>query len=255
MAVERVLVVEDEADLRELLTVALSMEGYGVVTAACGVEAVLEAGRRDFTAVVLDLDLPELGGGGVTRVLRDLGGTPIIAVSGKSGSWQEELLRQGVSACLRKPYDISRLISLIRDLGRLRREREGIWPTDVRRLSEEDLAAVGRLEREEIDRLPFGAIALDRDGRITEFNAFEEEASSYAAPAVIGKRFEEVAPCIKVKEFAGEIERGLRAEPLDEVLRFVFPRYGGESLVTVRLYRDDPRDRVWIFVSERSAGT
>jgi photoactive yellow protein len=245
------LVVEDDDDLREFLTVLLEGEGHEVTGVASGLEAAVRAGRERYDLVLLDLDLPELSGDAVARVVGDLGAAPVIALSGRGGAWQGPLLAAGAAACLEKPYDVGALVSLIRANLLSRSEGEGPWPTDVRALSPDDLAAVARLSPAEQDRLPFGAIAVGEDGRIEAFNAYEADASSYAAPTVVGLPFRDVAPCTEVKGFSDRLARGLRGEPLDEVLRFVFPRFGATSLVSVRLFRDPTHDRVWVFVSER----
>lgn len=246
----RALVVEDDQDLRELLAEVLAMHDYEVTSTASGREAIVLAGHRPFDVVFLDLDLEELSGTAVVRVVRDLEPLPVIVLSGRSDHWQRELLEAGATACLSKPYALQDLLDLSAQILRLETPHEAGWPTDVRRLSPNDLAAVCGLPDEQVDPLPFGAICLDEAGRITKFNSYEQAASSYAAKAVIGRRFEDVAPCTRVQEFSRHVEAGLRGEPLDEVLRFIFPRFGSQCVVSVRLFRDPPHDGVWIFVSK-----
>lgn len=251
----RALVVEDDQDLRELLSEGLELEGYEVDATANGREAIVLAGQRPFDIIFLDLDLEELSGTAVLRVVRDLGYWPLVVLSGRSGDWQRELLDAGATACMPKPYVFRDLFDLSAQILRTGESTESGWPTEVQRLAPEDIDAVGRLSDEEIDRLPFGAICLDRAGRITRFNSYEQAASRYRPEEILGRRFEEVAPCTRVKEFAGRVDAGLQGQPLDEVLRFVFPRFGSQCVVSVRLFRDEPRDQLWIFVSKwRGAG-
>jgi photoactive yellow protein len=246
-----VLVVEDEPDLRELLMEVLALEGHAVTGTGSGLEAVRLAGRTPFDIIFLDIDLRELSGDAVVRVVRDLGSAPIVAVSGKAGDWQQPLLDAGANACLSKPYRVEQLRSLITSFTAAGGEDAG-WPGDVRALSPEDLARVARLTPEERDRLPFGAIAVAPDGRIAAYNSFEARASGLEVPAVVGMRFADLAPCTQVKEFVDNLDRGLAGEELDEVLRFTFPHDGALCLVNVRLYRDAAHARVWLFVSKRT---
>ena len=247
-----VLVVEDDPDLRDCLNELFEHEGYAVSATASGREAVVMAGSTPFDLVVLDLDLEELSGDAVMRVIDDLGGAPVIATSGRSGPWEPELIEHGASACLRKPFSLSHLLALADRLSDGHGAHPSGWPGDVRQLSADDLRRIARLPDHSIDELPFGAIALDRDGRIESFNAFEAQAAECHADAVIGMRFSELAPCTLVQEFTRAVEAAREGTAGDSVIRFVFPRHGAQALVSVRIFRDEAHDRVWLFVSQRS---
>ena len=247
-----VLVVEDDPDLRDMLNMAFEQEGYAVSATPSGREAVVMAGRTPFDLVVLDLDLEELSGDAVLRVIDDLGGAPVIATSGRGGTWEPDLIEHGASACLRKPFSMSHLLALADRLSDGHAEPSSGWPADVRRLSADDLNRIARLPDQAVDELPFGAIALDREGRIASFNAFEAQAAECHADAVIGMRFSELAPCTMVQEFTRAMEAAQDGTVGDAVIRFVFPRHGAQALVSVRIFRDEAHDRVWLFVSQRS---
>src|SRR5689334_16508462 len=78
------LVAEDTADHREVLTMLLRRNGYRVVEATTGYEAIDVALRERPDLILMDLSLPELNGWEATRRLRtrpELANTPIIAVS------------------------------------------------------------------------------------------------------------------------------------------------------------------------------
>ncbi|MDQ3036603.1 MAG: response regulator [Myxococcota bacterium] len=246
-----ILVVDAERDLREVVTLSLASAGHTVVETASGLEAIELAAGREIDLVFLDVDLEELGGPAVARVIRDLGAVPIIATSGRVDEWQTEVLAIGATACLPKPFDVLELGSVVRAVLRPQVAREGRWPTDVRRLSPDELAALEQLSRSELDALPFGAIALDGDGRILEFNAYESETSAHAAEDVRGMRFSELAPCASVQKLARRLESAVRGEAIDSVIRFVFPHGRGRALVSVRVHRDPLQGRAWIFVSAR----
>ncbi len=83
---ERILVAEDDADLRELIEVALQEDSYEVRGVGDGCSALDELTRFTPDLVLVDLGLPHLSGHDVLRHLRDqlpFGRVPVIAISGK----------------------------------------------------------------------------------------------------------------------------------------------------------------------------
>jgi DNA-binding response OmpR family regulator len=102
----RILVVEDEPRLRELLRLYLEREGYRVADAGDG-EAALQVFRRDGAdLVVLDLMLPGLPGEAVLEAIREHGDVPVLITSAK-GSDMERIagLRLGADDYLAKPFN------------------------------------------------------------------------------------------------------------------------------------------------------
>jgi len=101
MATGRVLVVDDEDDIRELCRVNLEFEGYEVIDAADG-EAALQLVRSDHPDVIfLDLMMPKMDGWEVLRQLKEDDATasiPVILLTAKTGEneqmrgWQEGIL-------------------------------------------------------------------------------------------------------------------------------------------------------------------
>src|SRR5258708_39027885 len=75
---KRILVVEDEANIRQTLRYNLVKEGYEVSEAGTGPEALTEARRIRPDLILLDLMLPELSGLEVCRILRQEMGTPLL---------------------------------------------------------------------------------------------------------------------------------------------------------------------------------
>ena len=115
-----VLIVDDYADALPAWEIFLRTEGFDVITASSGPDA-LAAARRDVpNAIVLDLALPGLSGSGVARVLRSEPATrqiPLIAATGSSDqSRLDEARAAGFDAILVKPIDPATLVSQIRDL-------------------------------------------------------------------------------------------------------------------------------------------
>ncbi len=245
-----IFVVEDDPSIAGTLTDLLENEGYRVLQTASGADAAVRIATERCDYVLLDIQVDDLSGHGVIRVISDLAvRVPVFVMSAKPDGWQEDMFRNGASACLRKPFDYASLLELL-DAFRATNTRSE-WPGDVRNLSHEDLDAVSRLSAEELDALPFGVIRLDSNRRIDGFNDFEAQASALSASRVIGARLSDIVPCSEVRSFAGAINDGYSRGELDRVLRFVFPHHGSLAVVSVRLYFDQDLQKLWIFVCKR----
>lgn len=78
---KRLLVVEDEPDIRELLMNYLSNEGYQVVSASDGVEAIGLFSKENYDLVILDIMMPKIDGFGVCEVIKKQSNVPVIFLS------------------------------------------------------------------------------------------------------------------------------------------------------------------------------
>ncbi|MBK6691470.1 MAG: response regulator [Myxococcales bacterium] len=122
-----VLVVEDEPSMAKFLRTSLSTEGYRVVLAATGAEALALARTHNPDVVLLDLGLPDMDGMDVTKALREWSTRPIIIISARG---QEEdkvrALDVGADDYLTKPFGTSELLARMRvALRHSQRVREG----------------------------------------------------------------------------------------------------------------------------------
>jgi DNA-binding response OmpR family regulator len=114
-----ILVVDDEPTLRETLAEALDADGFRVVTAADGSEALLRFREHHPDLVVLDLMLPELSGVEVCRILRRESGVPILMLTAKSSEIDKVLgLELGADDYVTKPFILRELTARIRALLR-----------------------------------------------------------------------------------------------------------------------------------------
>jgi DNA-binding response OmpR family regulator len=114
-----ILVVDDEPTLRDTLAEALDADGFRVVTAADGSEALLRFREHRPDLVVLDLMLPELSGVEVCRILRRESGVPIIMLTAKSSEIDKVLgLELGADDYVTKPFSLRELTARIRALLR-----------------------------------------------------------------------------------------------------------------------------------------
>ncbi len=114
-----ILVVDDEPTLRETLAEALDADGFRVVTAADGREALLRFREQRPDLVVLDLMLPELSGVEVCRIIRQESGVPILMLTAKSSEIDKVLgLELGADDYVTKPFSLRELSARIRALLR-----------------------------------------------------------------------------------------------------------------------------------------
>jgi two-component system, OmpR family, KDP operon response regulator KdpE len=128
---ERVLVVDDEIEIRRALSRALSAREYIVETAADGMEAVGAASTFHPDLVVLDLNLPKLDGLEVARRIRASSPVPILVLSVREDeSDKVAALDLGADDYLTKPFGIDELLARVRAL--LRRAEGPETGTDLR---------------------------------------------------------------------------------------------------------------------------
>src|SRR5205814_9141830 len=118
-----VLLVEDDADTREVVRMLLEEEGYSVVSANDGQEAVVHLATCEHLPclVLLDLQMPRVGGAAVLRWMRGqprVANVPVAVISARLESKGIELatkFREHVIDVLQKPFDIDRVLKLLGD--------------------------------------------------------------------------------------------------------------------------------------------
>ena len=118
----RILIVDDDPDMVELLRFALTEAGYSTCTAATGTEALAEAQRSSPDLVVLDLLLPEMNGFNVCENLRRNPATasvPIIMITVLPGQFPRLVgAEAGVNAYVSKPFPMQELVACVAGLLR-----------------------------------------------------------------------------------------------------------------------------------------
>lgn len=117
--VPRILVVDDDGANRTIARALLEREGYEVEEAADGSEALARLARGEhFSLMVLDLDMPMLGGREVLKAVRGsvtTAGLPVVVLTGSGDPAAEiELLDAGADDYIRKPIDPPRFLTRIR---------------------------------------------------------------------------------------------------------------------------------------------
>ena len=114
-----ILVVDDEPTLRETLAEALETEGFRVVSAGDGREALARFRAERPDLVLLDLMLPELSGIEVCRIIRAESGVPIVMLTAKDAELDKVVgLEIGADDYVTKPFSLRELTARIRALFR-----------------------------------------------------------------------------------------------------------------------------------------
>ncbi len=129
----RVLVVEDEAHIRELIQLHLGLEGLDIDAIADGQEALTRAGSEPYDLIILDLMLPGVDGIAICRAVRREGpnqDVPILMLTARREESDKVLgLESGADDYLAKPFGIRELVARARAL--LRRPRRSQLQAEV----------------------------------------------------------------------------------------------------------------------------
>ncbi|MEO6065006.1 MAG: response regulator transcription factor [Lysobacterales bacterium] len=116
----RILLVEDEAPLRETLAARLRREGYAVDAAADGEEGLYLGREVPFDVAIIDLGLPKMSGMELITTLREEGARyPVLILTART-SWQDKVegLKTGADDYLVKPFHVEELLARLNALVR-----------------------------------------------------------------------------------------------------------------------------------------
>jgi len=139
-----ILVVDDEKRLRDLVQAYLTQEGFRVVTAADGQEALFVARHEKPDLIVLDLMMPEMGGYEFLRAHSKERDTPVIILTAKLEENDKVLgLELGADDYVTKPFSMRELTARVRAV--LRRAGDKASETEIVRAADITLDQVGRV--------------------------------------------------------------------------------------------------------------
>ncbi len=139
----RVLVVDDEPNIREMIAINLRREGIEVVFADDGLTAVDQARESRPDLIVLDIMMPGMDGFEVCRTIREESTVPILLLSARGEEIDRIVgLELGADDFLVKPFAMRELVAHVRAM--LRRSRMGLAPPGV-----QDAAEIGRRSGDE----------------------------------------------------------------------------------------------------------
>ena len=131
----RILVVEDDADLRDVVRALLETEGYRVILAGSGQRALIEARSHKPDAVLVDLGLPDRDGQDVIRGIRGFSPVPIIVLSARAMEDEKVLaLDNGADDYVTKPFGATELLARVR--AALRRSARSTQRSETLRIGE-----------------------------------------------------------------------------------------------------------------------
>lgn len=162
---KRILIVDDEKDLVELVSYNLKKEGFFVEPSYDGEDALRKLKNQHFDLLILDLMLPGMDGLEILRVIRSdsrLSGLPVLILTAKGEEFDRVLgLELGSDDYVTKPFSPRELVARVKAL--LRRASKESKETE-----KEDLIKIGELE---IDRARYSVRIKDKDIKLstTEF--------------------------------------------------------------------------------------
>ena len=117
----RILVIDDEPQIRRFLDISLRAQGYVVALAESGRAGLAELAAHGADLVVLDIGLPDLDGHGVLHELRQWSQVPVIMLTVRDGEAEKvAALDGGASDYVTKPFGVQELMARIRSLLRAR---------------------------------------------------------------------------------------------------------------------------------------
>ena len=148
IAAPHILVVDDNPEIREIIRILLTGEGYEITEAADGIRALKELERCDFDLIILDIMLPSMNGYEVCQKIREKSNAPILFLSARTTDSDKILgFSSGGDDYLAKPFSYSELLGRTKALIRRYHVYQG-------------------KEREEIsDSLSFGNLTIDTTHR------------------------------------------------------------------------------------------
>ena len=115
-----ILIVDDQEPIREILQIMCSFYNLHSECVTNGQEAVDALEQKSFAIVLMDLDMPIMGGLEATRIIRQFEReknrkrTPIIAISGTSKSDSHQILEAGMDGFIHKPIELEDLLNSIK---------------------------------------------------------------------------------------------------------------------------------------------
>ena len=115
-----ILIIDDEVQIRRLLDITLSTNGYKIIDAGTGKEGISVCASRNPSLIILDLGLPDMSGFDVLKELRSWYTKPIIILSVRNN--EEDIIKaldNGANDYLSKPFRTGELLARIRSILRL----------------------------------------------------------------------------------------------------------------------------------------
>ena len=117
----RILVIDDEPQIRRFLNISLESQGYDIIEAECGQKGIQLAALEQPDLIILDLGLPDLDGQEVLKEIRAFSETPLIVLSVRNSEREKvQALDNGCNDYVEKPFGVKELLARIRAVLRTR---------------------------------------------------------------------------------------------------------------------------------------
>ncbi|TAJ09603.1 MAG: sigma-54-dependent Fis family transcriptional regulator [Nitrospirae bacterium] len=170
---EKILIVDDEQSMRDVLSIMLKRAGYAVTVAADGEEAVAQLGKDIFDLVITDLKMPKVGGLDVLKAVKDSSPDTVVLVITAFASTETavEAMKRGAYDYLTKPFQVDEVQLIIRNA------------LEKRRLSTENML----LKRELASQSSFAQIVGQSDAMQKVFDMVRKVADSKSNVLICGE--------------------------------------------------------------------
>ncbi len=115
----KILIVEDNADTRDLLHLYFTNAGFTVVTAVDGAEGIYMATAEQPDVILTDLSMPNVTGIDMIRALRsqpETAAIPVLVVTAHGNETTEEAIQAGANQAFYKPVDFDALVEIVQNL-------------------------------------------------------------------------------------------------------------------------------------------
>lgn len=116
----RILIIDDEPQIRRFLRIGLGSQGYSILEAGTGIEGIEKTALESPQLVILDLGLPDMEGMEVLKTIREFCTQPVLVLSARSREREKvAMLDAGANDYVVKPFGIQELLARIRVLLRM----------------------------------------------------------------------------------------------------------------------------------------
>jgi PAS domain S-box-containing protein len=184
----RILIVDDDPLILDSLSRLVEAQNYEVATAGSGQQALGSVGKMQFDVILLDLNMPGMGGIEVLSSLAERGvDAPVIVVSGDNAiDSAVTALRHGAADFIRKPYKPEELLKRIGNtLGKQQLEKENS-------LIQQRLQQSEKWHRFLVNTSPDFIYTLDNEGRFTFVNERVESLLGFRRDELVGRHYSEI---------------------------------------------------------------